>query len=206
MLFSYVGHSQLIKGRQDLGLARSDTSTDRLPRRSTSLLLSSVQRELEDCESSIKLVMLDYCYSGLAVGDDAQGAPEVADEIHRLSRLARRSRPESPTSPPPGSTSTNRPVSIRPAHGARRAAITTSAWTYRGNPLAGAGASRACAWSSAAATTRCHWARPTSSRPGSTSRRRGRDNDSGAPALRMLGNRTLETGAPPRCYGATSSQ
>lgn len=87
VLFYYVGHGQLIKGRQDLGLALSDTSTDRLLRRSTSLLLSNVKREFEDCEARIKLMMLDCCYSGLAVGGTAQGPPEVADEIHDLSRL-----------------------------------------------------------------------------------------------------------------------
>lgn len=85
VLFYYVGHGQLIRGRQDLGLALADTSTDRSLRRSTSLRLSDVKRELEDCECRIRLLMLDCCYSGIAVGN-TQGVPELAEEIHHISQ------------------------------------------------------------------------------------------------------------------------
>lgn len=86
VLFYYVGHGQLIRGRQDLGLALSDTSTDRMLRRSTSLLLSDVKKELEDSDCRIRLMMLDCCYSGLAVSN-AQGMPELAEEIQQLSQV-----------------------------------------------------------------------------------------------------------------------
>ena len=64
-IFYYVGHGQVdIEDQLCLGLTRSRTESNR--RAATSLLFQSVRRALRDSKASMKIVILDCCFAGLA--------------------------------------------------------------------------------------------------------------------------------------------
>jgi WD40 repeat protein len=83
LLFYYVGHGQLLRDNNDLGLALTDTSEDPKLRMSTSLRLSQLRAELTyNCNARIKIIILDCCYAGIAI-KNAQGPQSLADQVHQ---------------------------------------------------------------------------------------------------------------------------
>lgn len=83
LLFYYVGHGQLLRGGDDLGMALTDTSSRVELRRATSLRLNDLREDLRYCRCRVKLVILDCCFSGIATRN-AQGAGDLADRIERV--------------------------------------------------------------------------------------------------------------------------
>ena len=83
LLFYYVGHGQLLRGGDDLGMALTDTSSRVELRRATSLRLNDLREDLRYCRCRVKLTILDCCFSGIATRN-AQGAGDLADRIERV--------------------------------------------------------------------------------------------------------------------------
>lgn len=74
-LFYYVGHGQ-IDYRDELCLALTESRTEPERRATTSLTFDAVRNALLASDARIKIVILDCCYAGLAVGrDGALSAP-----------------------------------------------------------------------------------------------------------------------------------
>jgi uncharacterized caspase-like protein len=86
-LFYYVGHGQLLRGGDDLGMALTDTSTRVELRRATSLRLNDLREDLRYSRARVKLVILDCCFSGIAT-KNVQGPGNLADQIDRAARVA----------------------------------------------------------------------------------------------------------------------
>jgi len=83
LLFYYVGHGQLLRGGDDLGMALTDTSSRVELRRATSLRLNDLREDLRYCRCRVKLLILDCCFSGIATRN-AQGPGDLADRIERV--------------------------------------------------------------------------------------------------------------------------
>lgn len=83
LLFYYVGHGQLLRGGDDLGMALTDTSTRVELRRATSLRLNDLREDLRYCRCRVRLLILDCCFSGIATRN-AQGPGGLADRIERV--------------------------------------------------------------------------------------------------------------------------
>lgn len=86
VLFYYVGHGQLLRGGDDLGMALTDTSTQVELRRATSLRLNDLREDLRYSGARVKLVILDCCFSGIAT-KNIQGPGNLADQIDRAARV-----------------------------------------------------------------------------------------------------------------------
>lgn len=90
LLVYYVGHGQLIDSGDDLALALRDTSVDPVMRRSTSLCLSDLQKEIAAARirCRVRILILDCCYAGVAV-QNTQGLAELTDQINQVARPER---------------------------------------------------------------------------------------------------------------------
>jgi Caspase domain len=87
LLFYYVGHGQLLRGGDDLGMALTDTSNRVELRRATSLRLSDLREDLKYSRCRIKIVILDCCFSGIATRN-TQSPGDLADRIDRAARVS----------------------------------------------------------------------------------------------------------------------
>lgn len=87
LLFYYVGHGQLLRGGDDLGMALTDTSTRVELRRATSLRLNDLREDLKYSRCRIRLVILDCCFSGIATRS-TQGPGDLADRVERAARVS----------------------------------------------------------------------------------------------------------------------
>ena len=77
-LFYYVGHGQIDgEGQLCLGLAGSRPEAER--RAATSLTFDAVRRALSASRASMKVIILDCCFAGLAVREHRTLARHVAD-------------------------------------------------------------------------------------------------------------------------------
>jgi hypothetical protein len=67
LLFYYVGHGQLLHGGDDMGLALADISVMPHMRGPTSFLFHDLRQMLEASRARVKILILDCCFSGIAV-------------------------------------------------------------------------------------------------------------------------------------------
>jgi uncharacterized caspase-like protein len=82
-LFYYVGHGQS-DDRDELCLALMDSRTEAERRATTSLPFSAVRNSLNVSNAKTKIVILDCCFAGLAVGGEGtlSASPHIIDLTH----------------------------------------------------------------------------------------------------------------------------
>jgi hypothetical protein len=87
LLLYYVGHGLLLPG-DDLGLALTDTGTSPALHLTTTYPLGTLRGQLRyHCHARLKLIILDCCFSGIAIRNAQGPGGGLADRVDHVSRI-----------------------------------------------------------------------------------------------------------------------